>query len=364
MTRGAQKFLGAATLSGITGEAVSDDMWDASFAGEMHVSIADAADALVIAPATADVLARLASGRADDLVTAIALCAKGPILVAPAMHPRMWGHPATQANVARLIEHGRVQFVGPVFGEVASGDRGFGRMSEPDDIAAALVAALSPKDLATRRVLITAGPTFEDMDPVRFIGNRSTGKMGFAIAERAFARGATVTLVAGPVTLATPRGVRRIDVRSAVEMREAMWQVASPDLSGVDAVIMAAAVADYRFSAIAPDKSKKQGEVVSISLLRNPDIIAEFGAARTGAFPALVAFALETIGGAALVEEARRKLRSKRVDVVVANEARSSLGADDASVLLVDEISHAPVPLASKHDIADAILSAVARRLV
>ena len=223
MTASATRFVGPVTLAGVCGEAVATDMWDASFAGEMHVRIADRAELIVIAPATADVLARLAQGRADDLVTALALCARAPILAAPAMHPRMWDHPATRRNIAELAAQGRVTLVGPVNGEVASGDVGLGRMAEPGDIADAASARMStassgqghPLDLAGTRVVVTAGPTVEDIDPVRYLGNRSSGRMGFAIAASAAARGAVVTLIAGPVSLPTPARVRRIDVRGA-----------------------------------------------------------------------------------------------------------------------------------------------------
>jgi hypothetical protein len=222
MTRSAAQFLGPVTLAGICGEAVASDMWDPAYAGEMHVAIAERADIVAIVPATADVLARLAQGRADDLVTALALCAKGRILAAPAMHPRMWDHPATQRNVAELASQGRVTLVGPVSGEVASGDVGFGRMAEPSAIFAAIVGAFAPQDLVGMRIVVTAGPTLEDLDPVRFLGNRSTGKMGFAVAERAAARGAEVTLIAGPTALSTPNAVKRVDVRGAVAMRGAL----------------------------------------------------------------------------------------------------------------------------------------------
>lgn len=357
MTASAQKFVGAAALSGVTGEPVHRDMWDPSFAGELHVALADEADVIVIAPATADVLARLEQGRADDLVTALALCSKGPVLVAPAMHPRMWHHPATQANVAALSAQGRVTFVGPVHGEVASGDHGVGRMSEPEDIAAAVFAASAKKDLNGKRVLVTAGPTAEDLDAVRFLTNRSTGKMGFAIAERAAARGADVTLIAGPVTLATPHAVRRVDVRSALDMKQALWDAAGARLEGADAVVMCAAVADYRFAKREKGKLKKAGETSSAELARNPDIIAELGAARgSGRKPKLVAFALETSKGKRLIAEARRKLAQKRVDLVVANEAKDSFGKDTNRVHLVEKSRVRSLAEANKTTIADAIL--------
>jgi phosphopantothenoylcysteine decarboxylase/phosphopantothenate--cysteine ligase len=366
MTTSAARFLGPVTLSGICGRAVASDMWDPSFSGEMHVAIADEVDAIVVAPATADVIARLASGRADDLATALVLCAREatPVLVAPAMHPRMWSHPATQANVTTLTKQGRVAWVGPVVGPVASGDVGLGRMSEPEAIAQAVIASVTlaaPRDLAGRRIVVTAGPTYEDLDPVRFLGNRSSGKMGFAIAERAAARGAEVVLVAGPVERATPRGVARVDVRGAVEMRAALWEALGADLSRADALVMAAAVADYRPATKSATKLKKQGESESIALTRNPDLLAEIGAARAaGALrPVLVGFALET---GDVVGYARGKLVSKRCDLVVANEASEALGTDDNRATIVTATAAEPLATMPKHALADAILDRVKAR--
>jgi phosphopantothenoylcysteine decarboxylase/phosphopantothenate--cysteine ligase len=359
MTASATRFLGPVTLAGITGEAVATDMWDASFAGEMHVRLAERADLVAIVPATADVLARLAHGRADDLVTALALCARGPVLVAPAMHPRMWDHPATQRNVADLAAQKRVTLVGPVSGEVASGDVGQGRMAEPEAIAAAIATALSPRDLAGMRLVVTAGPTLEDVDPVRFLGNRSTGKMGFAIAERAAARGAEVTLVAGPVSLPTPHGVKRVDVRGAVTMRQALWQAMGLDLSRADALVMTAAVADHRPAETSASKIKKSDERVTLELVKNPDLLAEVGAARAGKRPVLIGFALETERGDALVAYARRKLRDKRVDLVVANEASDSFGREDNVATLVGPDEVEALPSMSKASLADVVLERV-----
>ena len=359
MTTSATRFLGAVTLAGITGEAVATDMWDASFAGEMHVRLAERADLVAIVPATADVLSRLAHGRADDLVTALALCARGPVLAAPAMHPRMWDHPATQRNVAELAAQKRVTLVGPVSGEVASGDVGQGRMAEPEAIAAAIATALSPRDLAGLRVVVTAGPTLEDVDPVRFLGNRSTGKMGFAIAERAAARGADVTLVAGPVSLPTPHGVKRVDVRGAVTMRQALWQAMGLDLSRADALVMAAAVADHRPAETSATKIKKGDERVTLELVKNPDLLAEVGAARAGKRPVLVGFALETERGEALVAYARRKLKDKRVDLVVANEASDSFGREDNVATLVGADEAQSLPSMSKASLANVVLDRV-----
>jgi phosphopantothenoylcysteine decarboxylase/phosphopantothenate--cysteine ligase len=378
MTASAARFVGPATLSGLCGEAVATDMWDASFAGEMHVRIAEQADLVAIVPATADVLSRLAHGRADDLVTALALVARGPVLVAPAMHPRMWHHPATQRNVADLAAQGRVTLVGPVQGEVASGDEGMGRMAEPSAIVAAAATLLdaSPRgaerDLSGVRVLVTAGPTLEDIDPVRFLGNRSSGKMGFAIAEQAASRGADVTLVAGPVQLSTPAGVRRIDVRGALDMRAALWRVLGEDLTGAQALVMAAAVADHRPAQIAPSKIKKDDAGASIQLVKNPDLLGEVGAARQAlaaqaakrpgtrpARPVLVGFAVETSGGEALVAYARRKLEDKQVDLVVANEAADSFGREDNRLTLVTSGDVETLPQAPKSLLAKVILDRV-----
>jgi phosphopantothenoylcysteine decarboxylase/phosphopantothenate--cysteine ligase len=365
MTASATRFVGPLTLAGICGEAVATDMWDPSFAGEMHVRLADQADLVAIVPATADVLARLAHGRADDLVTALALVARGPVLIAPAMHPRMWEHPATRQNVAALEGQARVTLVGPVSGEVASGEAGMGRMAEPAAIAAVVTALLgsgeagAAGDLASVRVVVTAGPTLEDLDPVRFLGNRSSGKMGFAVAGRAAARGAEVTLVTGPVELPTPPGVRRIDVRGALEMRAALWDTLRPDLTGADALVMAAAVADHRPAHFAPHKIKKADLGASIELVKNPDLLAEIGAARGGQRPVLVGFAVETGGGEALLEYARGKLQAKRVDLIVANDAADSFGREDNRISLVTTAGVEPLPTAAKSALADAILDRV-----
>ena len=359
MTQSATRFLGPVTLSGITGQPVALDMWDASFAGELHVVLADRTDVVCIVPATADVIARLAHGRADDLVSALALCARGPLILAPAMHPRMWEHPATRHNVAELVAQRRVTLVGPVEGEVASGDVGVGRMAEPETIAAAVAAALSPRDLVGVRVVVTAGPTFEDLDPVRFLGNRSSGRMGFAVAERAAARGASVVLIAGPTGLTTPAGVRRVDVRSAEDMRSALWQSLGRDLSGVDALVMAAAVADYRPQERSDAKIKKSEEHLTLRLVKNPDILGEIGVARKTKRPILAGFALETRGGSDLVASARAKLASKRVDLVVANEASESFDRPDSRATIVSAQGDEPFPKQPKASLADVLLDRV-----
>lgn len=361
MTSSASRFVGPVTLSGICGEPVATDMWDPSYPGELHVAIADRADVLAIVPATADVLARLVQGRADDLVTATALCAKGPVLVAPAMHPRMWSHPTTERNVAELQRLGRVRFVGPVVGPVASGDVGMGRMAEPAVIASAIDDLLTgSRDLAGKRIVITAGPTFEPLDPVRFLGNRSSGKMGFALAARAAARGANVVLVAGPVSLATPPNVDRRDVQTAEEMARALGTILGPDLAGADALVMAAAVADFRPTNASATKIKKaSGDPAAIALTKNPDIIAEVAATRTGSSPVLVAFALETGDDAQVVAYAAKKLEQKKVDFIVANAAHESLGHDDNRVAIVDAQGASPFVVAKKDAVSDMILDRV-----
>jgi phosphopantothenoylcysteine decarboxylase/phosphopantothenate--cysteine ligase len=364
MTPSATRFVGPVTLSGICGEPVATDMWDPSYPGELHVAIGGRADLIAVVPATADFLARLAQGRADDLVTATVLCARGPVLVAPAMHPRMWSHPATQRNVAELRRLGSVQLVGPVVGPVASGDVGMGRMEEPAAIALAIDRILQGGDLSGKRVVVSAGPTFESLDPVRFLGNRSSGQMGFAIAARAAARGAKVVLVAGPVALATPPGVERRDVESAEQMGAALADVLGADLSGADAVVMAAAVADFRPAVASATKIKKDaGAAPTIALARNPDLIAEIAARRAGRRPLLVAFALETGDDAAVLDYAKKKLAAKKVDLVVANAAHESLGRADSRVALVDAAGASPFVSASKEAVADSILDRLAQGL-
>ena len=357
MTKSAEEFLGAATLSGITGEPVLRTMWDSSFAGEMHVAVAKQIDALVIAPATADLLARLASGRADDLVTALALVCEKPVLVAPAMHPSMWGHPSTKRNVATLTADGRVEWLGPVEGQVASGDEGMGRLQDPAVIAETVLFAITPRDLGGMRIVVTAGPTVEDIDPVRFLSNRSTGQMGFAVARRAAARGAEVTLITGPVHLATPARVKRVDVRSAVAMRGALWQALGPDLGHADALVMSAAVSDHRPSEQHATKQKKRGPAPhAIELTENPDLLAEIGQARASKRPVLVGFAVETDADDFILAYARGKLIEKRVDLVVANHAKDSFGKGDNRAFFVSAEGHDAQGTTSKEELADRIL--------
>lgn len=363
MTEAARQFVGEATFSGLSGRPVYTRMFDDAHGGEIHVELGKRTDLVLIVPATADTLSRLASGRADDLLTALCLCTVAPVLVAPAMHPRMWAHPATQRNVKALAADGRTGFVGPVAGAVASGDNGLGRMAEPDVIVAFAAAQLSPAPLRGRHIVITAGPTAEDIDPVRSVTNRSSGKMGFALAGRAAILGARVTLIAGPVSLPTPVGVQRVDVRAASAMQSALWQALSPDLSGADALIMAAAVADYRPAETYAGKLKRDQANLTLELVPNPDLLAEVGHARQGELPVLVGFALETDTDERVVQNARQKLMKKRVDLVVANQARESLGRDDIRALLVGATDCEVIEPTSKEAAADRILAFVAARL-
>ncbi len=362
MTRSATQFVGSATFAGITGQPVSIEMFEESAAGESHVSLAANSDLLVIAPATADLLARLATGRADDLVTASALCARCPIIVAPAMHPSMWDHPATRRNIEQLRTDDRVKVVGPARGEVASGDVGLGRLEDPEIILHHVVAALSPQDLKARHVVVSAGPTLEDMDPVRFLGNRSSGKMGFALAQCAAQRGARVTLVAGPTHLPTPPDVTRVDTRSALSMRSALWEALGSELDRADILIMAAAVSDFRSSEIQTEKLRRSPDTKIPQLAMNPDILAEIGAERRGAMPLLIGFAVET-NTDALIASARGKLSSKHVDLVVANLAEESFGLDENRVTLVTKAGESQLPLDSKSNLASRILDWVVATL-
>jgi phosphopantothenoylcysteine decarboxylase/phosphopantothenate--cysteine ligase len=351
MTEAAQKFITPLTLQALSQHPVATDTFDLTQEATIgHIQLADAAELLVIAPATADVIARLAHGMANDLLTTVALACRAPLLLAPAMNVNMWRHAATQANLRTLVERG-AHTVGPDAGELACGWIGEGRMIEAADIAAACVPLLGPRDWAGRRVLVTAGPTYEPIDPVRFLGNRSTGKMGFAIAARAARRGAEVTLVAGPTALATPAGVTRVDVQTAQQMRAATLQ----HVDGTAMVVMTAAVADYRPANEAPQKLKKDalGDAPSLTLTKNPDILAEL----KGRAPVVVGFAAETEDVEA---HAAAKLAQKGCDLLVANdvsEEGSGFGTDTNRVtLLARDGSIDRLPRLSKDEVAERIL--------
>jgi phosphopantothenoylcysteine decarboxylase/phosphopantothenate--cysteine ligase len=310
MTRSAERFVGPATFAALSDHRVYTDLFEEE-PGVLHVRLAHEADVVIVAPATANVIAKLAFGIADDLLTSTLLEARGPFVLAPAMHTGMWENEATQSNVATLVERG-ARIVGPSRGSLAAGDEGIGRMSEPEEILAAVEELLARgRDLAGRRIVVTAGPTWEPIDPVRFIGNRSTGRMGFAVATEAFTRGADVTLVVGPGTIEPPEGPAVVSVTTAEEMRDAVLRAAE----GADAVVMAAAVADFRPETAAGSKIKKEGGAPELRLVPTPDILAELGA--QGGERVLVGFAAETDDVEA---EGRRKLERKGVDLLVANE--------------------------------------------
>lgn len=366
LTRGATRFVGTATFEGITARPARTEVWE-DIDRETHVALARAADAVVVYPATAHLLARAAAGLADDLLTTSLLAATCPVLMAPAMHTEMWEHQATRANVETLTARG-VVLVGPAEGELMGGDAGPGRVVEPEDALAALVRALgdgagSTRDLEGRTVVVTAGGTREPIDPVRYLGNRSSGKMGFAIARAAAARGADVQLVAAPTQLGTPPGVARHDVSTAREMRKAVV-----DLVGTaDVVIKAAAVADFRPATASEQKLKKADGVPQIELERNPDILAELGEQKraTGAArPLLVGFAAETQDVEA---HGRDKLERKGADLLVVND----VGAKDSGfevdtnrvIILASDGARLEVPLASKDAIAHRLLDEVVARL-
>jgi phosphopantothenoylcysteine decarboxylase/phosphopantothenate--cysteine ligase len=357
MTRSAERFVGPATFAALSDHRVYTDVFDEP-ERVTHVRLAHEADVAVVAPATANVIAKLAFGIADDLVTSTLLEASCPLVVAPAMHTGMWQHAATQGNVATLLERG-VRVVGPAHGPLAAGDEGLGRMAEPEEIVAAVEEALARgRDLAGRRVVVTAGPTWEPIDPVRFLGNRSTGRMGFAIASEAFARGAAVTLVVGPGTVEPPDVGSVVRVSTAEEMRDAVREAAT----GADAVVMAAAVADFRPEAVAPSKLKKERGAPHIRLVPTPDILGELGEA--GGALVLVGFAAETDDVEAAGLE---KLARKRVDVLVANEVGregTGFGSDtNRAAILTRSGEDEPLREWTKRELASAICDRLAKLL-
>ena len=372
MTANAQRFVGAASLQAVSGVSVRDSLWDEAAEAAMgHIELARWADRVLVAPATADILAKLAHGLADDLVSTLCLVTMAPIAVVPAMNNRMWLHPATQANVATLRARG-VQVIGPDDGAQACGEFGPGRLREPPEIVADLVAAFAADsvaaDLVGQRLLISAGPTYEDLDPVRFIGNRSSGKMGFAIAAAAARRGAEVVLVAGPVSLPTPAGVRRVDVRSAAQMRDAVMTALPADI-----YIGAAAVADYTPRTVSPHKIKKTAQsgdggataidTMTVELVRTPDVLAEV-AAHAQRPRVVVGFAAETND---VEHYARGKLVRKGLDMIAANQVgREGCGfeSDDNALTVIDaDTAHALGP-APKTALADALLDLIRARLL
>src|SRR5215470_5586939 len=365
MTRAAGEFIKELTFQTLSGHPVATEMFSLTQESEIgHIRLADKAHLLLVAPATADVIARLAAGMGDDLLTTVALATKAPVLVAPAMNVNMWENPITRGNVMKLVQVAKMQVVGPGAGFLACRWTGPGRLAEPADIVEAAARLLTPKDLAGKRVLVTAGPTHEAIDAVRFIANRSSGKMGYAIARAAAARGAMVTLVSGPTSISAPLGVDVVAISSALDLAEATRAHAGES----DVVVMAAAVGDFRMQQIEPKKIKKEslGETPHLELRRNPDVLAELGRARAGTRrPFLVGFAAETHD---LVGEARAKLATKGCDLIVANdvgEKDAGFEVDTNRVTIIGPgDAMVELPLASKDEVAhqvwDRVLSAFA----
>ncbi|WP_172124597.1 MULTISPECIES: bifunctional phosphopantothenoylcysteine decarboxylase/phosphopantothenate--cysteine ligase CoaBC [unclassified Devosia] len=361
MTEGAHNFIAPTTLAAVSGQPVASDLFEPVAGADVgHIRIAREADLIVVAPATADFMARMALGLANDLATAILLARDSPVLVAPAMNPKMWDNPATRRNVATLKADG-VLFVGPESGEMAeSGEAGLGRMAEPIKILEAARQALTPKQqrLAGLSFLVTSGPTEEPIDPVRFISNRSSGKQGHAIAAALAREGAGVMLVSGPTTMQDPKGVTVINVKTAAEMLEA-----ATGALPVDGAVFVAAVADWRAATIASSKLKKQGgddEQLSIQLVRNPDILATIGHHHQR--PQLVVgFAAETDD---LISNAQAKLRSKGADWILANDVSSAAGVFGGElnhIHLVAADGVTDLGAGTKQDLADRIIERVAQ---
>jgi phosphopantothenoylcysteine decarboxylase / phosphopantothenate---cysteine ligase len=360
MTPAATRFVGPDTFAALSHHPVHSDVFE-NVDQVLHVRLAHDADLAVVAPATANALARLALGLADDLLTSTLLEAACPLVVAPAMHTGMWSHAATRDHVETLRDRG-VVIIGPAEGSLAAGDEGVGRMSEPEEIFDAVAGALDAagdRDLAGRSVLVTAGPTHEPIDPVRFLGNRSTGKMGFALATEAARRGARITLVAGPVALPNPPGVDVVRVETAQEMADAI----TSRYASADAVIMAAAVADWRLTQPSADKLKKDAGPPRLALERTTDILSTLG--KTKEHQILVGFAAETSDDP--TAEGRRKLAEKNVDILVANvvgEPDTGFGAEtDRAAILSATGEDVPLRSWTKRELATAILGLVAELL-
>ena len=361
MTEAAQQFMTPVTMQALTGRPVITSQWDARAPANMaHIDLSREADAIVVAPASADFIAQLAQGRAGELLALLCLArpmARCPLLLAPAMNREMWLHPATQRNVAQVESDG-AQVLGVGSGEQACGEVGDGRMLEPAEIRDDLIASFQPKVLRGRRLLITAGPTFEALDPVRGLTNLSSGKMGFALARAAAEAGAQVTLVAGPVYLETPRHVQRIDVRSAQEMHDAVLPLAPQH----EVFVATAAVADWRPALVQHHKIKKDGSgrVPRFEMAENPDILATVSRLPESQRPFCVGFAAETHD---VVRHAREKLVRKGIPLIIANHGPGAFGRDDNALMVIDAHSVAETPRADKLTLARALVGAIAQRL-
>jgi phosphopantothenoylcysteine decarboxylase/phosphopantothenate--cysteine ligase len=366
MTEAATRFVAPMTFEALTGRPVYTDMWQPAHTGLpthiAHVGLAHAADLLVIAPATANTISKLVHGTADNLLSTLALAARCPVVLAPSMDVAMWSHAATQANVAGLRERG-VHFAGPARGRMASGLEGEGRLVEPEEILGHMRLVLGRRGpLSGRHVVVSAGPTREFLDPVRFLSNPSSGRQGFALAQAALDRGAQVTLVSGPVCLPTPVGAEWVDVLSAREMREAVLEASAT----ADALVMTAAVADYRPGELSREKIKKAAGDVMLRLVRTPDILAAVADRRdtTGRPRVVVGFAAETED---IIGNARAKLEVKKLDLIVANDVTApgaAFGSETNRVLLIGrQGEEVELPLMSKAGVAEVVLDQLERLL-
>lgn len=354
MTAAAKEFITPLTLQALSGHEVHDDLLatDAE-AGMGHIQLARWADAVLIAPASANFIARLVQGRGDDLLSTICLATSAPIAVAPAMNQQMWQNQATQDNIKILQQRG-IKLFGPAEGEQACGEMGFGRMQEPEQLAQELSTLFRTGALSGVKLVITAGPTQEAIDPVRFLSNRSTGKMGYAIAQAAQEAGATVCLVSGPVHLPCPERVERINVTTAVEMHEVVLQ----RIKNADMFIATAAVSDYRPKEVSETKIKKSAEQLDISLVRNPDILLEVAALANAPFT--VGFAAETND---VIENAKQKLHSKKLNMIVANQVSETKGfaSDDNEVTVLSSSDAINIGPTSKYQIALALIKIISK---
>jgi len=360
MTSSAEEFVTATALQAVSGQPIRSNLWDKEAEASMsHIELARWADVVLIAPATAEIMARLAGGAAPDLLTTLCLATEAPIAIAPAMNHVMWSNPAVQANRATLADRG-FAVIGPDHGSQACGETGSGRMTEPEEIAAIVTApgfrgAAGKGLLAGKVVLVTAGPTREPIDPVRYITNRSSGKMGFAMASAAAAQGASTILISGPVALNAPRGVEV----HRIETAEEMYAATHANIEGVDVFIAAAAVADYRPAALSEQKVKKKDEAMQINLLRSKDILASVAALE--AAPFTVGFAAETEN---LREHALAKLKNKKLDMIIANLVGRDRGfdQDENTVCVYTADSHQAFPMTNKAELARDLIEVIAER--
>ena len=354
LTAAGAQFVTATTFQALSGRPVHSDLWQSGSDDAMgHISISRGADAIVVAPASANFLAKLVHGVADDLLSTLCLARECPLLVAPAMNRQMWWNKATQRNVAQLRADG-IEILGPDTGELACKENGEGRMLEAEQLFAALVASRQPKVLAGKRVLLTAGPTFEPIDPVRGITNSSSGKMGFALAQACADAGADVTVVAGPSHVVTPANVTRIDVQTAAEMADAVMK----RIDATDVFIGVAAVADYTPQTTQPLKIKKSSEPLTLQFKPTVDILATIAALPNGPF--CVGFAAESNDVLRYGEEKRRR---KKLPLLIANRAQDALGSDENEVTLLDDAGPHPLPRMAKLDLARRLAAEIAKRL-